>query len=371
MTSIRNEATYETYKSLYQKDNMDDDKIPSSMRNAIDNLVMNNLKRDKDKLEQELTQLQNFLNTLQLELSQDIGKEAVRRLCNFTYTASVQYKRYSETNDDWMDINNGLFGYDRDGTTYINNLASLNDYLYMKFFKDYHSPEGKQGSNVVGDYKYILKGESTIYDKPYDFATYDGIYEFREDILKEMHKLLATPVDEGDLLYQIFGKDLHDKVRYMNAIKTNIRQTVKGLFVADDTCNLFTRYANQAQWCQFPADRDFMDGLVENKRTSVDGEYVYEPKLVSKTFPLNTDEWVFRMANRDLSTSNTGRIVDAYVVQFTDDNGKDMWYLSSADAFLLCQSNTNIVDLAYVQSTDSTYVLFQDDPYLYRFDHLS
>ena len=367
MTSIRNEATCETYKSLYQKDNMDDDKIPPSMRSAIVNLVIDNLKRNKDMLVQELAQLRNFLDTLQLELSQDIGKEAVRRLCNFTYEAIVGYTHYLETNDAWTDASNGLFGYDHTGDAYNLNLRGLNDNLYMQFARDYHSPEGKQGSNVVGDYKYILKGESTIYDKPYDFATYDGIYEFREDMLKSMLRLLATPVDEGDLLYQIFGKDLQDKVRYMNAIKTNIRQKVKGLFVADDTCNLFT----EKLWFQFPADRDFMDGLVENKRTSVDGEYVYEPKLVSKTFPLNTDDWVFRMANRDLSTTITGKIRDAYVVQFKDNSNSDMWYLSSVDAFLMCQSNTNIVDLAYVQSTDSTYVLFQDDPYLYMFDHVA
>ena len=203
MTSIRNEATYETYKSLYQKDNMDDDKIPSSMRNAIDNLVMDNLKRDKDKLEQELTQLRNFLNTLQLELSQIIGKNNICKLCNFTYTSSVQYKRYSETNDDWMDINKGLFGYDRDGTTYINNLASLNDYLYMQFFKDYHNREGKRGSGVVGDYKYILKeSETWLPDTgtPYPFNDYSGIFNYRNAVLATIHGLVGKPAKAGDWL---------------------------------------------------------------------------------------------------------------------------------------------------------------------------
>ena len=335
------------------------------MRNAIDNLVMDKLKRDKDKLVQELTQLRNFFDTLRLELAQGIGKENIRKLCNYTYDVKVEYKKtYTATIDAWNKENDngdhGLFGFKYNEVKYKNSLANLNDYLYMQFFGDFNKQNKKQGVRGFNNYKCILKDT---------YNTYDDIFAVRKSTLESMLRLLATPVpvDEDDLLCQIFGKDLHNKVRYISAIKTTIRNAIDGMFVADGVCNVFV----DSMWFQFPADRDFMNGLVENKRTSESGEYEYDPDVVDIMFPVKTNEWVFRFANRDLSTNNTGKIRDAYVVHFTDGNGKVMWYLSSVDAYLMCQSNTNIVDLAYVQSTDSTYVLFQDDPYLYRFDHLS
>ena len=158
-------------------------------------------------------------------------------------------------------------------------------------------------------------------------------------------------------------------VRYMNRVDTTIDEPIVGMFVADGICNLFTGYEDVGliSWHTFEATKSHMDLLLENKRADA-ANYEFEPTLKFLDFPLTNDGWVFKMLNRDLSFSSD--IQDAYAIHCKDSTSdqKYYWWVSELDAYVYSQFN--IKDMAYEQHGDSLYVLFDDDPYVYRYDHL-
>ena len=176
--------------------------------------------------------------------------------------------------------------------------------------------------------------------------------------------------ERDDIISEVFG-DIQDRVRYINTVPTTVTGSVKGMFVADGICNLFSQNGTAVQWHRFEVDETSLASMMGMKRVS-NGTYTFDPTLQMKEFALKAaqpNDWIFRMANRDLSTSDTSHIQDAYLVKFQQ-TGTDLWYLSSIDSYLYTVSPEEMVDVAYEQNGSSTYVLFKDDDCLYRYDHM-
>lgn len=176
-----------------------------------------------------------------------------------------------------------------------------------------------------------------------------------------------------------------DAVRYMNAIRTTIMGHVTGMLVADQWCHLFSKTTSaingttqdSVRWYKFDSGEDHANVLLEN-RLLIGSEYQFDPTLVRTDAMLSDSDWVFTMLNRDLSLSDTHRISDAFAVHCCDD-GRDLWYVSELGAYVCCRDGMRIVDMAYVQDTNSLYVLFKDqedggswvsDGLVYRYDSI-
>lgn len=94
---------------------------------------------------------------------------------------------------------------------------------------------------------------------------------------------------------------------------------VKEMFVADGFCHLFSlSSSNTIQWHKFQSDATSMSILIDNKRVAA-GSYTYDPTLQMKEFQMHpvdaSNNWIFRMANRDLSSTRMNDISDAFVVR--------------------------------------------------------
>jgi hypothetical protein len=68
-------------------------------------------------------------------------------------------------------------------------------------------------------------------------------------------------------------------VRFINAIKTTLSGNLVGMFVANNTCNLFVEEAGvttpRIQWYTFNSESHTMDGIVLDTISSNNREYVY------------------------------------------------------------------------------------------------
>ena len=94
-------------------------------------------------------------------------------------------------------------------------------------------------------------------------------------------------------------------------------------------------------------------------------DFTYETTMMEVNGITNSN-WIYRFGNRDLGTTST--ISDQFFIHCRDDEKGDTWYHSEIGGYLY--ADDPIVDMAYEQHGNSTYVLFSGDNYLYRFDNL-
>ena len=431
LKSIRATPTNTAYLKLINKvtggvpsETVVNDCVPTSMREQILNLVFKQLRLKDDYFTMMLMQLQTFLELIdkQLKLNQDAGtwnSNDIRRLCKFKYDAQVSFTSHTKSNEAWSTEPGGLFGY-RAGTTaqtYDRCKTTWNQHLRNEFNTDFATLEDGTVNLNSRDYRYILLPFTTtggvtglkqiVESLAASYSSYgvtaptiannnkvDAIFKLKWTVLDILYKLLNdTSNPDHDLIHEIFHNtkpeyDYTDEVRYMNAVKTSIVGDIKDMFITDGFCNLFSKTAtNKMQWHRFPADASNMNVLIDNKR-ACSGQYTYDPPLQMKEFSIypytNSSDWIFRMANRDLSTTRMNDISDAYIIRFkqtlTGTNFLELWYLSEIDKYIYVPAPLKIVDMAYEQNGDSVYVLFSEidssnhetfDPFLYRYDHLA
>lgn len=149
-----------------------------------------------------------------------------------------------------MGTTGGLFGYDEDETDiYTSCVENFNNHLLDEFKRDWRKPtpivddiesiEDKPNPNYIGnrDYHYILLSS------PIDYTRAANIAELRNGTLGEMWRTLNYPPSESQTIDDIFKKGEDEtwsnKVRFINAIRTSIKGSVQGMFVANEVCNLF------------------------------------------------------------------------------------------------------------------------------------
>ncbi len=196
-----------------------------------------------------------------------------------------------------------------------------------------------------------------------------------------MWRTLNYPPSGSRTIDDIFKKDddetWSNKVRYINAMKTQIDGNLVGMFVADATCNLFVMTHTSddppndiVRWYTFDATKPTMDTIVRLKISSDTGNYVFEPKMQFTKYPISTDSdaWLFKMLNRDFV--GTSRISDAFAIHCVDAT-QDLWYVPQLDAFVHGATSTSgILDMAYEQYGNRLYVLFNGDNHLYAYDNV-
>lgn len=153
-------------------------------------------------------------------------------------------------------------------------------------------------------------------------------------------------------------------MRYIGAVKLDISGQILDMFVADGYCNLLHRTSSGIRWNRFisssTATNALLDRKAENKL-----DYTYQTTMM-EVFGIIDRDWLYRFGNRDLDITST--ISDQFFLHCHDDEHGDSWYHSEIGGYLY--SEESIVDMAYEQHGNSTYVLFSEDPYLYRYDNL-
>ena len=85
-------------------------------------------------------------------------------------------------------------------------------------------------------------------------------------------------------------------------------------------------------------------------------------------FGITDDDWLYRFGNRDLDITST--ISDQFFIHCHDSEKGNLWYHSEIGGYLYSAPGNTIVDMAYEQNGNSTYVIFQNDNRLYRYDNL-
>lgn len=188
----------------------------------------------------------------------------------------------------------------------------------------------------------------------------ENILEFRSQQVAILYGLLNSVLADGetDMLHEVFG-ELSDNVRFINVIKSVTGKVVE-MFVSGGTCNIFVKNESGIlRWYTFSSG----SGVGDFEK--------YQPIPSRKMdFPLSDEGWIVKAANRDLPSSNQGEIQDAFLVHFRKGE-MDLWWLSSEDCYLAAGSGNRIQDIAYEQYGRSTYVLFEGDTHLYKYDNVS
>ena len=88
----------------------------------------------------------------------------------------------------------------------------------------------------------------------------------RSTTLDSLYGELNKPNGQSPTIDLIFG-DMSDAVKYINAIKTTLSGDLVGMFVTDNTCNLFLETAleqdkTNIHWHTFDAQKTTMDNFV-------------------------------------------------------------------------------------------------------------
>ena len=193
-----------------------------------------------------------FLDMVRMELSQKFDMGDIASLCNFNYSISnIKFKNYRSDKGSWRNAGGlgtgGLFGYDEDERDiYTSCVENFNNHLLDEFKSDWRkitpgvSTDAELNSR---DYHYILLSE---------YATRRSIYDLRDDTISALYSQLNYPPSESATIDSIFKKGddetWSNKVRFINAIKTTLPGQLVGMFVANDTCNLFIDNNNSIQW---------------------------------------------------------------------------------------------------------------------------
>ena len=206
----------------------------------------------------------------------------------------------------------GLFGcHPSDEGNYRTCLINFNNHLLDEFKSDWRKIEpgvSDHGADSIAnrDYHHILL------DGNPNFTTADSIYDYRQDILVGNHKdgkditglyerINQPPTSPDDIIDEIFkdGEDetWSNKVRYINAIKTNLKGDLVEMLVVDATGNLFVKTHTSddppkyiVRWYTFDATKPTMDTIVRLKISSDTGDYVFEPKMQFTKYPISTGE---------------------------------------------------------------------------------
>ena len=237
------------------------------------------------------------------ELHQNFTKSDIAKLCDFEHTIKgIKFNNYNSNKKYWslerestvegVVQRPSLFGYHPgvDEDEYNACLTNFNNHLLDEFKSDWRkiTPGVKSNSEVNSrDYHYILDETNYIeYNGTnYYFHTFDGINYKRSTTLKAIYDIFNYPPSTpSDIIDQIFQTS-SNKVRYINATKTNIDGNLVGMFVADTTCNLFvltvtpasgtTPEQRNVRWCTFDAQKPTMDAIVGYRVSSDTGDYVF------------------------------------------------------------------------------------------------
>ena len=235
----------------------------------------------------------------------DASMDEIAPLCNFAHCIeSVNFRNYSNNKEDW-DKQNGLFGYERNGATYVSCRDNFNNHLLDEFKSDWRKLEPgvyDYGADSIlnRDYHNILKDE---------YGSAQKIRVFRDDKLGKLYGEINYPESESPNIDEIFkdGDDTtcSNKVRFINAIKTTLKGNLVGMFVADDICHLFADIvfngATKTMWYTFDATKSTMDGFVESKVASDNKEFEVSPRMRFTQYPISKDGWLFKTLNRDFT----------------------------------------------------------------------
>ena len=181
------------------------------------------------------------------------------------------------------------------------------------------------------------------------------------------------PIDIIDTIFKD-GDDetLSNKVRYINVVKTSIDGKLAGMFVANETCNLFVNIGSDIRWYAFSSSNSDIYTFVQYKVQSDSGDYVVEPKMQFTKHPISSEGWLFKMLNRDFV--GTSRINDAFAIhcEETSETEQPLWYVPQLDVYIYgAESTGGILDMAYEQYGDRLYVLFNGDNHLYAYDSIA
>lgn len=270
--SIRLVETNDTYKELIFNDKVEDNCIPIDTRKKVKDLVFNLLKVDNSYFNNVLTQLKQFLLNIDTELKYNLtdeDKNGIVNLCNFKYDIIVAYPTHEADNDKWDDKNDGLFGF-KDTSSYENNLNSFNEHLYMEFLQDHAKPGNSVADLNKRDYHFILKN---------NYKTIDDINVKKQLILNEIYELLDKHGEEPtDIIDVIFDKE-SDNVRYINAIRTSITTPIKGMYVCDGFCHIFTektKGGNELQWNSMESGSEFIGKLLDSLMSSSGNDWTFK-----------------------------------------------------------------------------------------------
>ena len=194
------------------------------------------------------------------ELNQTIEENDVLSRCVFKYDVKVSYPKHETDSSKWK-ANNGLFGYGRAGSStasanledvYQECLASFNNHLYNDFYNDFSTLAMKSSYDISNrDYHMIMLDSVSYGSKTYP-PTYQGVMDFRTDVLTYLYNLRNTGMSATDLIHQIFG-DKDPGVRYINRIRTSVYGNIIGLFVCDEYCNILTQAQSggDVSWYKF------------------------------------------------------------------------------------------------------------------------
>jgi len=371
LKSIRDVPTNDNWRLLINDGESPNEAIPQDLRKDVVELVNNCLLLDDYHFTLMLTQTQSFISAIKRELEQTIGKAEVASLCRFKYNAKVTFPRHEQDVTKWNQPQDGLFGWEHSGDKYAQSIQDFNNHLYNEFFKDFSRLKDDLELDVTTrDYYDILTN---------DYQAMQALSKFKSEKLESMHKLLDYTSIEQDLMDEVFN-DLAGQVRFMNVVSTDIYGEIMGVFVANEECHIIAKVGDNVEWRSFDCTISQAEYLLECKRASSTGSYVFSPKLNQPRFQFNEDsDWVFRFANRDLSTQDKGAVTDVYLLPFKDVGGAglDMWYLSILDGYVYVKPPLHIVDMAYEQNGDILYVLMRNDDeggesdtYLHRFDRV-
>ena len=193
------------------------------------------------------------------------------------------------------------------------------------------------------------------------------------------------PDGQSPTIDDIF-KDVSDIVKYINAIKTTLSGDLVGMFVANNTCNLFLEVGvgsgkTNIQWHTFDAQSTTMDNFVQRLVSSDGNGYSVQPTMRFTQYPISKEGWLFKMLNRDFV--GTSRINDAFAIHCEREwdnpsHGQKLWYVPQLDVFVYGANSTRldpnadgILDMAYEQYGDRLYVMFNGDNHIYAYDNIA
>lgn len=357
--------------------------VSQTMTDSVTNYINSKMNLTDEYFHSVTLQIQQFMDLIHDELNQAITKSDIVDICNFTYDSLLNFKDYSITNAQWKDSTSGLFGWNRSQEPYTRDLETFNAYLYGEFSGDHSKLQfDSDGTEVFDDKDY----PTIVVDNPsegFSAASMHNIYKFKIATLDRLFKLLNHKLKTGtDLIEEIFhpswgegfNDDMSESVRWINTVRTNLSDPIDSMYMFDEQCHLFTRdQEKKIKWFSFNCSTVRVQGILDDKMLAEGTDYWFSPeqKWISG-FDIGYDDWYFRFANRDLMKSRISEITDAYIVRCIEKENPDIdyWHLSSIDGCIYAPVD-KILDIAYEEYGNSTYVLFYDDNRIYRYDNLN
>ena len=251
------------------------------MREQINKLRDKSLFLNDDYFTLALTQLKTFLTMIEDELSLSLvdSQSDISGICNFQYDISgIKFKNYIEGKSNWNTPGSlgvgGLFGYNQEDN-YETCIENFNNHLIDEFKNDWRELEPKVSGNGYNsiqnrDYYHILDEGEGIEDNKgikHYFNTAHGIALLRSTTLESLYGELNKPNGQSPTIVDTIFGDMSDAVKYINAIKTTLSGDLVGMFVTDNTCNLFLETVvgqdkTNINWYTFDAHSTTMDNFV-------------------------------------------------------------------------------------------------------------